>query len=600
MKKQLLKIKGNQFELENESFQFISGAIHYFRMPKETWYHSLYNLKAMGANTVETYIPWNLHEKIEGCFDFENNLDIKAFVETAESLGLYVILRPSPYICAEWEFGGFPGWLLKDRHMNIRSSDSHFIDKVSSYMTRLFQEIVPLQSTKGGPVLMMQLENEYGSFGQDKKYLSILHDMMIELGCDVPIFTADGEWLATQRAGSLTEKNILPTGNFGSKPAEKFKAMTDFHGNGFPLFCMEFWDGWFNRYSEKIIRRDPVELAESVKEALELGSVNLYMFHGGTNFGFMNGCSSRGNIDLPQVTSYDYDAPLDEAGNPTQKFYELQRIIHELYPEIEQKEPLIKKSMSAQAEFVDRVSYFEVKDQISEIVVSPYPMTMEDLDHPYGYVLYEHNYTKDTEEEYFRVIDASDRVHFYLNQEHQTTQYREEIGEKIEVPIVKEANIISVLVENLGRVNYGPRLLSDSQRKGIRSGVMSDLHFISGDWKQYLLLDEKLHQADFNQAFTEKGPSLHKFNLKLDADYEDTYLDLSDFGKGFVTVNGKNIGRFWDRGPFLSLYLPKAFLKSGDNDIIIFETEDKYSEELRMSDKPVYMSEELLMDTIKK
>ncbi|GAB2025579.1 beta-galactosidase [Lactovum odontotermitis] len=593
MTKNTFEIRNNKFFLNNQEFKLISGAIHYFRLPAESWRHSLYNLKAMGANTVETYIPWNLHEPLEGKYNFAGNLDVRKFVKTAERMGLFVILRPSPYICAEWEFGGLPAWLLNDRNMRIRSSDPKFIRKVANYYQRLFKEIAPLQMTEAGPVLMMQLENEYGSYGNDKKYLEAVYSLMLKNGCTVPIFTADGEWKAAQRAGNLVNKDVLPTGNFGSNAPENFQKMQDFYAQDFPLVCMEFWDGWFNRYGEKIIRRDPVELAESFKEALTAGSgVNLYMFHGGTNYGFMNGCSSRGKTDLPQITSYDYDAPLDEAGNPTQKFYELQRVIHELYPEIEQWEPLIKSFMTRELTLTDKVSYFNTKDKISEIRTNAHPLTMEELGHSYGYVLYENDYLRDGSEEKFRIIDASDRVQFYLNEEFICTQYQEEIGAEIKTEIKSEMNKVSILVENMGRVNYGARLLADSQRKGIRSGLMSDIHYMTGNWRHYSLLDEKLSKADFSQGWQTNVPALYKFNFELNMDFEDCYVDMTGFGKGFVTVNGKNIGRYWEKGPVLSLYLSRSFLHEGENEIIVFETEGRFSEKLSLTDHPVYLDED--------
>ena len=212
-----------EFLLNGEPFKIISGAIHYFRILPEDWYHSLYNLKALGFNTVETYIPWNVHETKEGEYDFSGQLDIQRFVQTAKELELFVILRPSPYICAEWEFGGLPAWLLTYKNMRIRSSDPQFIEKVSSYYKKLFEQIVPLQVTSGGPVIMMQLENEYGSYGEDKEYLKTLYELMLELGVTVPIFTSDGAWKATQEAGTMTDLDILTTGNFGSQSKENFK-----------------------------------------------------------------------------------------------------------------------------------------------------------------------------------------------------------------------------------------------------------------------------------------------------------------------------------------------------------------------------------------
>lgn len=595
-----LIVDGQDFRVDGKKTKIISGAIHYFRLPKESWFNSLYNLKALGANTVETYIPWNMHEMKEGEFNFADNLDLKKFIDLSAEMGLYVILRPTPYICAEWEFGGLPAWLLKYKNIKIRRYDKKFLAKVRNYYYELFKIITPLQCINGGPVIMMQLENEYGSFGEDKNYLNSIYNLMIEFGVKVPIFTSDGEWAAAQRAGNLTEKGVIPTGNFGSNPKEKFAVLNSSYDFDFPLMCMEFWDGWFNRYGEKIIRRNPTELAESVKEALTIGSVNLYMFHGGTNFGFMNGCSSREKMDLPQVTSYDYDAPLDEAGNPTNKYYELQKVIHELFPDLIQHKPLEKDFMSLKTDYISKTSFFEVKSQVSDIISSQYPLTMEELDHPYGYVLYEHKLVKDSERETFRVIDASDRIHFYLNQELLEIQYREHIGHKIEATIENSNNKIQLLVENLGRVNYGPRLLADSQRKGIRTGVMSDIHFISGNWVHYLINEKYFKDSNLNGKWTNEGPGIHSFSFNIDGKIEDTYLDLSSFGKGFVIVNGRNIGRYWDIGPILSLYLPKSFINEGLNQIIIFETEGRYSDELNLVSSPVYLDESQLIDTIKK
>lgn len=578
------------FLLDGEPFKILSGAIHYFRVLPEDWYHSLYNLKALGFNTVETYIPWNIHEPKEGQFNFSGRYDIKKFVKVAEDLGLYVILRPSPYICAEWEFGGLPAWLLTYKEMRIRSSDAHFMEKVESFYKELFEIIRPLQIDQGGPVLMMQVENEYGSYGEDKDYLKALYNLMLDLGVTVPIFTSDGAWKATQEAGTLTDENILTTGNFGSQSKENFanlKAFQEEKGKKWPLMVMEFWDGWFNRWGEAIVKRDGEDLAKDVKEALELGSVNLYMFHGGTNFGFMNGCSARGEIDLHQITSYDYDAPLDEQGNPTEKYYALQKMMQEMFPEVEIKEPLVKDTLEVQGiPLKEKVSLFSVIDDIATKKETKYPQSMEELGQEYGYVLYRTKTKKDSDEETYRVIDGRDRLQFFFNEEKIATQYQTEIGEKINVTQDKDLNQIDILVENMGRVNYGHKLLADTQNKGIRTGVMSDLHFML-DWEQFSLDFSTPLSVDYSKKWVENTPSFYRYTFDLH-EVEDTFLNLEEFGKGIVLVNGFNIGRFWEIGPTLSLYISKALLKTGENEIVIFETEGDWSETISLEKEPKY------------
>jgi len=579
-----------EFLLEGQPFKIISGAIHYFRILPEDWYHSLFNLKALGFNTVETYIPWNIHEPKEGQFDFSGRYDIKKFVEVAESLDLYVILRPSPYICAEWEFGGLPAWLLTYKEMRIRSSDPHFMEKVESFYEKLFEILTPLQIDQGGPVLMMQVENEYGSYGEDKDYLKFLYDLMIDLGVTVPIFTSDGPWKATQEAGTLLEENLLTTGNFGSRSKENFEDLKSFqeeHGKKCPLMVMEFWDGWFNRWGEAIVRRDGNDLAEDVKEALEIGSINLYMFHGGTNFGFMNGCSARGEIDLHQITSYDYDAPLNEQGNPTEKYYALQKMMKEMFPEIKTKEPLIKDSMEVQnIPLQEKVSLFSIVDDIADKKTSRYPQSMEELGQEYGYVLYRTKIKKDSKEETYRVIDGRDRLQFYVNEEKIATQYQTEIGEKINVAQEKELNQIDILVENMGRVNYGHKLLADTQNKGIRTGIMSDLHFML-DWEQFSIDFSDPLSINYKEKWIENTPSFYRYTFEID-EVKDTFINMEKFGKGIVLINGFNIGRFWEIGPTLSLYISKALLSKGENEIVIFETEGTWAETISLEKEPKY------------
>ena len=581
---------GSSFYLDGQEFKILSGAIHYFRIQPEDWYHSLYNLKALGFNTVETYVPWNMHEPKKGQFDFQGILDIEKFLQIAQDLGLYAIVRPSPFICAEWEFGGMPAWLLTE-DMRIRSSDASYLQAVADYYDELLPRLVPRLLDKGGNILMMQVENEYGSYGEDKDYLRAIRQMMLDRGLDCPLFTSDGPWRATLRAGTLIEEDLFVTGNFGSKADYNFAQMQEFfdeHGKKWPLMCMEFWDGWFNRWKEPIIKRDPEELAQAVHEVLKQGSINLYMFHGGTNFGFMNGCSARGVTDLPQVTSYDYDALLDEQGNPTPKYFAVQKMMETYYPEYPQMKPLTKESFELRdIALSEKVSLFETLADLAQPVESLYPVKMEDLGQSYGYLLYRSEASWDADEEKIRVIDGRDRMQLFVDGKLMETQYQAEIGQDIFVAGEKKAtHRIDILMENMGRVNYGHKFLADTQRKGIRTGVCKDLHFLL-NWQQYPLSFENTENIDFSKGWQPEQPAFYAFDFEMKA-LKDTYLDLSSFGKGLAFVNGVNIGRFWNVGPTLSLYIPHSLLKEGHNRIIIFETEGEYEESINLVNQPTF------------
>lgn len=585
---------GTEFLLDGKPFTILSGAIHYFRVHPSDWHHSLYNLKAMGFNTVETYVPWNLHEPHPGELDFSGCLDLARFLDEAAELGLWAIVRPSPFICAEWEFGGLPAWLLADRSMRPRSRDPKFLARVASYYDALMPILVPRQVMRGGNVIMMQVENEYGSYCEDKEYLRAIRDLMTSRGVDVPLFTSDGPWRGCLRAGTLIDDDVLATGNFGSRAAENFAALKAFHeehGKSWPLMCMEFWDGWFNRWGENVIRRDAQDLADSVRELLELGgSVNLYMFHGGTNFGFMNGCSARHTHDLHQVTSYDYDAPLDEEGNPTEKWYLLRDVVRDLFPDNWTADPLVKTAVGVPAEKVEltgRAGLFENLAALDpEPVRSLYPQTMEDMGQSYGYTLYRAQVERDTTEpERIRVVDGRDRAQVFVNGNPVATQYQEHIGEDIRYALPEKDNQLDVLVENMGRVNYGHKFLADTQRKGIRTGVCVDLHFVLG-WEAYRLGLDDVSRVDYSAGWAEGTPSFSRFEFTLD-EPADTYIDTTGFGKGVAFVNGTNVGRYWEIGPIATLYVPHGMTRAGVNELVLFETEGTVSDSISLRSTPL-------------
>ncbi len=583
----------DKFLLDGEPFRILSGSIHYFRVHPSDWHHSLYNLKAMGFNTVETYVPWNLHEPRPGEFSFEGFTDLARFLDEAAELGLWIIVRPSPFICAEWEWGGLPAWLLADRTMRPRSRDPKFLERVASYYDALMPILVERQITHGGNILMMQIENEYGSYCEDKDYLRAIRDLMLERGVDVPLCTSDGPWRGCLRAGTLVDDDILATGNFGSRSAENLAALKAFHeehGKNWPLMCMEFWDGWFNRWGENVIRRDAQDLADCVRECLEIGDgVNLYMFHGGTNFGFMNACSARHTHDIHQVTSYDYDAPLNEEGNPTEKWYKLRDVVRSLYPDAWTAEPLTKQAVAvSNVPLVARTGLFENLDALSEPVCSQYPQTMEDLGQSYGYTLYTTSVERDTApdaEERIRVIDGRDRAKVYVEGACVATQYQEHIGEDIKCVLPAEHNRLDVLMENMGRVGYGHKLLADTQHKGIRTGVCVDLHFITG-WEQRSLPLSDISGIDYSAGYVEGQPTFSRFEFTLD-EPSDTFVDTTGFGKGVAFVNGFNIGRYWEIGPIMTLYVPHGLTHAGTNELVLFETEGRVSDSISLRSAPL-------------
>lgn len=579
------------FMLNGQPFKIISGAIHYFRLPTSQWEDSLYNLKALGANTVETYLPWNIHEPAEGVFDFAGMKDVEAFVSLAQRLGLWVILRPSVYICAEWEFGGLPAWLLKESGIRLRSTDERFMSRVANYYQELLPRLAPLQVTQGGPVLMMQIENEYGSYGMDKEYLKATKALMEAGGIEVPLFTSDGAWEEALDAGTLIDEDVFVTGNFGSRSKENAAVLQQYfadHGKKWPLMCMEYWDGWFNRWGEPVIKRDPADLAMEVKEMLKLGSVNLYMFHGGSNFGFYNGCSAREEKDLPQVTSYDYDALLTEAGEPTEKYYLVQQAIKEVCPDVWQAEPRTKTLKNLGSYPINKsVSFFQTKEQMITPVASAYPQAMEKLDANYGYLLYDLELKNYQRENKLKIVEVSDRVQVFVDGQLQEVATTALGAEMMLQPGDQETMEVAVLVENQGRVNYGYKFNNPSQAKGIRGGVMQDIHFHQG-YRHYplTLAPEQIDKIDFTAGKNPQQPSFYATDFTLE-EVADTFIDCSAYGKGVVLVNGFNLGRYWSKGPIHSLYCPKDFLKVGANQIVIFETEGVELTTVTFSETPI-------------
>ena len=588
----------NQFEIKDdfylngEKIQIISGGMHYFRILPEYWEDRLLKLKALGCNTVETYIPWNLHEKEKGQFDFSGRLDIVKFVQTAQRLGLWVILRPTPYICGEWEFGGLPYWLLKEDGMKLRCMYEPYLKHVREYYERLFPVIAPLQITQGGPVLFMQVENEYGYYGDDHRYMEYMKQLMIDCGCEVPLVPSDGPWGPAFECGRV--EGCLQTGNFGSKGKLQFEVMQEkMGGEKKPLMCMEFWVGWFDNWGCGAHHVGDVnEHVQDLDEILERGHVNIYMFIGGTNFGFMNGSNYYDEL-TPDVTSYDYDALLTEDGQFTPKYEAFRKVIakyvgKENMAECDALLEKLKANPIPRKEYgclqVKRsASLFKNLENLSRPVETVFPVSMEKLGQGYGYILYESTMNPGEGLEKIRLYDANDRANIFVDEKQVLTIYDRELllEHTLDKP-VKAGEKIEILVENMGRVNFGPAL--EKQRKGIDRCVTLNghQHFY---WKEYCLPMEELSGLDYSFVAENGKPGFYEFEFEAE-EAADTFLDYTGWGKGCVLVNGFHIGRFWEAGPQKRLYIPGALLRKGTNRIVIFESDGKALDTITLKGEP--------------
>jgi beta-galactosidase len=562
-------VSGDRFLLNGEPFRVLSGALHYFRVLPGQWRDRLLKLKAMGLNTVETYVAWNLHEPRPGQFRFSEDLDLAAFVRLAQELGLYVIVRPGPFICAEWEFGGLPAWLLADPGMEVRCYYQPYLDAVRRFYAELLPQLLPLQVQRGGPILAMQVENEYGSYGSDQAYLEWLRALMVELGVQTLLFTSDGATDHMLTHGTLPQ--VLKTANFGSRAPEEFAKLREYQPQG-PLMCMEFWNGWFDHWGEPHHTRDAQDAAAALDQIMASGaSVNIYMFHGGSNFGFMNGA----NTDLhtreyqPTVNSYDYDAPLNEAGEPAAKFFAFRSVLEKYVdlPPMELPPPARKLAPSA-LRFSGSASLADALPLLSQAIPGIVPRGMESLGQDYGFTLYRTEVRHPPGKVVLSAERVHDRAQVFING--RAAGLLERNGScRIEVEIPEGPVRLELLVENQGRVNYGPDL---HDRKGllgwVRLGINKLYH-----WQMFPLpLDDLSGLAGlaFDPSGPEHGPAFHRSGFTVGPP-GDCFLALPGWHKGVAWINGFNLGRYWARGPQTALYVPAPLLREGENELLVFE-----------------------------
>ncbi|MBO5647126.1 MAG: beta-galactosidase [Clostridia bacterium] len=583
----ILTYKGSNFYLDGKEYTILSGAMHYFRIPRAYWYDRLLKLKECGLNTVETYIPWNLHEPKEGEYDFSGNLDLGEYIATAESLGLNVILRPGPYICAEWDFGGLPAWLLTYEKMALRCCDELYLSKLERYFGVLLGKVRPHLASAGGSVFMIQIENEYGSYGNDKQYLRAIAKIYEDNGIDCLYFTSDGPCDTMLSGGTLDE--YLAVANFGSRPDINLPILKAFRPDQ-PVMCGEYWCGWFDHWSEKHHTRTAKEICDDFEGFFKLGaSFNFYMFHGGTNFGFMNGANYYDKY-LPTITSYDYCAPLNEAGDRTPTYYAVRDMVEKYcgaVPALTASET--KKAAYGKVTLSETADLFENLDSIAAPITSPAPKYMEELGQSYGYILYRSTLQGPREMRKITVENIHDRVQIFLDGEPRGIYDRwapPAEDAKVSFALAKDESMqIDLLVENMGRVNYGPKL---RDRKGI-SGVRMEGQYHFG-WQMYCLpMETELDALEFKAAGEEKiaKPTFLRGYLEIEDAPADTFLRLDGFRKGFVKINGFNIGRYYNEaGPQKTLFVPAPLLKQGRNEILVFESDAADSLTVEFVDTP--------------
>lgn len=588
------KIKGKKFYKNGEEVRLISGAIHYFRMFKQQYEDRLLKLKACGFNTVETYVPWNLHEPKEGQFVFDGFYDFNEFIKTAEKLDLMVIVRPGPFICAEWEMGGLPGWLLKDKNIKLRCMDEKYLAHVDRWFDEFIPRLVPHLCTNGGPVIAVQVENEYGSYGSDKTYLEYIKSGLIKRGVDTLLFTSDGPTDYMLKGGTL--EDVYKTINFGSKSDEAFNKLEE-HQENMPLMCMEYWIGWFDHWDDIHHKRHSKDVMENFEAMLLRGAnVNFYMFHGGTNFGFMNGANFTDKY-MPTITSYDYDSLLTEAGDITEKYVGVRSSMEKYFGKIDMPIPEdSKKKAYGKVELSKCCSLFDNLDNLAKPIINTTINNMEAYGQEYGYILYSKFIEGPLEELPLSIDEVHDRAQIFLNGEEAAIYYRNREPQlmndkfildqsKLMVKVPKEGLKLDILVENMGRINYGPYI---KDFKGITEGVRLQGQFLH-EVDVWNLEMNDLSKLEFKDERINE-PAFFKGSLSIEKkeDIADTFITLENFNKGIVFINGFNLGRYWNVGPQLNLYVPHPLLKEGENEIIIFEQHGCDIPEVMFEDKALW------------
>ncbi len=576
------------FLLDGKPFIVKAAEIHYPRIPKQYWDQRIKMCKALGMNSICIYIFWNIHEQREGKFDFSGQNDIAEFCRLAKKNGMYVIVRPGPYVCAEWEMGGLPWWLLKKKDIRLREQDPYFMACVDRFEKKVAEQLAPLTIANGGPIIMVQVENEYGSYGEDKAYVSQIRDTLRKYwnpggdkSKDITLFQCD--W------NSNFEKNALPdlvwTMNFGTGANidNQFRRLREVRPNT-PLMCSEFWSGWFDKWGARHETRPAKDMVHDIDEMLSKGiSFSLYMTHGGTSFGHWAGANSPGFA--PDVTSYDYDAPINEYGQPTEKYWLLRKTMQKYS---DQKLPSVPKAVADTISLppmtLKRVA--PLWCGVDSTAESHEPLTFEQMDMGWGSMTYDTSLPEIKDGSTLH-IDGHDYTQVFIDGKFIGKIDRVKNERSLPLPPTRKGQTLTLLVEGMGRINFG-RAIKDF--KGLVGNVTltteldgDELTFDLKDWRTRRIDDSyataakamKLAQDNKNCANTSFvslpdaiGYYATTFNLKKTG---DTFINMETWGKGQVYVNGHALGRFWSIGPQQTLYCPGCWLKKGKNEIVVLD-----------------------------
>lgn len=574
------------FLLNGKPFTVKAAELHYTRIPAPYWEHRIEMCKALGMNTICLYVFWNIHEQTEGQFDFTGQNDIAAFCRLAQKHGMYVIVRPGPYVCAEWEMGGLPWWLLKKKDIVLRTLDPYFMERTAIFMKEVGKQLAPLQITRGGNIIMVQVENEYGAYAVDKPYVSAIRDIVKSAGfTEVPLFQCD--WSSTFDRNGLDD--LLWTINFGTGAniEQQFKHLKEARPET-PLMCSEFWSGWFDHWGRKHETRPAKSMVQGIKDMLDRNiSFSLYMAHGGTTFGHWGGANNPSYSAM--CSSYDYDAPISEPGWTTDKYFQLRDLLKnylpagEQLPEIPEAFPVIE---IPEVEFTQIAPLFSNLPEAKESMdIQP----MEAFDQGWGTILYRTTLQEPVENgTTMKITEVHDWAQVFADGKLLARLDRRRGEFALQLPVLKKGTRIDILIEAMGRVNFDESI---HDRKGITEKVELVRGKQSAELKNWTVYSfpvdySFVQDKRYKNGTAQTMPAYYRTTFRLDK-VGDTFLDMSTWGKGMVWVNGLAIGRFWEIGPQQTLFMPGCWLKEGENEIIVLDLKGPEKASIRGLKKPI-------------